>query len=63
MGVAVNFKPIHLFDYYRKELGYKEGMFPEAERLGASTISLPFYSQLKKEEIDYITDILKGVRS
>ena len=59
VGVSVNFKPIHLFEYYKKEFGYKEGMFPEAERIGASTISLPFYAKLKKEEVDYIVNVLK----
>ncbi len=61
IGVAVNFKPIHLFKYYREKLGYKHGMFPEAVRIGASTISLPFYAKLKKKEIDYIAKVLKDI--
>ncbi len=59
IGTAVNFKPIHLMQYYRETFNYKEGMFPEAERIGASTISLPFYAKLKKKEINYIVEVLK----
>lgn len=61
IGVAVNFKPIHLFRYYREKFAYKEGMYPEAERIGASTISLPFYARLKGKEIDYIVKTLKEI--
>ena len=61
IGAAVNFKPIHLFKYYREKLGYEEGMFPEAERIGASTISLPFYAKLKEKEIDYVARTLKEI--
>lgn len=59
IGVAINFKPIHLFSYYKNQFGYKEGMFPEAEKIGNSTISLPFYVKLKKKEVDYIINSLK----
>ncbi len=61
IGVAVNYKPIHLFSYYKKNLGFKEGDFPNAESLGNSTISLPFYAQLKKREIKYIVNSLKDI--
>ena len=54
IGVAVNYRPVHLLSYYRKEFGYKEGDFPIAEDIGARTISLPLYPKLKKAEIDYV---------
>lgn len=54
IGVAVNFRPIHLMKYYRKKYNYKKGDFPVAEKIGSSTISLPFYPKLKIEEIKYI---------
>ncbi|MDD5066917.1 MAG: DegT/DnrJ/EryC1/StrS aminotransferase family protein [bacterium] len=59
IGVAVNYKPIHLFSYYQKTFGYRQGMFPAAEQIGKSTITLPFYSRLKKKEIDHIVRSLK----
>ncbi len=54
IGVAVNFRAVHLLDYYRQELGYTRGMFPEAETFGDSTITIPMYPKLTDEEIDYV---------
>ncbi len=50
VGVAVNFRAIHTLSYYRKRHEYRPGTFPEAERIGASTISLPLYPQLTLKE-------------
>ena len=41
IGVAVNYRAIHLLQYYREQFGYRAGDFPVAERMGAGTISLP----------------------
>lgn len=54
VGVAVNYRPVHLLKYYRERFGYKEGDFPVAESIGASTISLPLYPKLTDAEADYV---------
>ena len=54
IGVAVNYRPIHLLSYYRRTFGYREGMFPVAEGIGQRTISLPLYFRLTDEETDYV---------
>ncbi len=54
IGVAVNYTPIHLLGYYRKNFGHKKGDFPVAEKIGARTISLPLYPKLKPDEADYV---------
>lgn len=54
VGVAVNYRPVHLLEYYMKELGHREGDFPVAEDIGARTISLPLYPKLKRTEIAYV---------
>lgn len=61
VGVAVNYRAIHLLDYYRKRFGYKRGMFPIAESIGDRTISLPLYPQLTDNEVEYIVDSVKEV--
>jgi len=58
IGVAVNFRAIHLLSYYRQTFGYKRGSFPVAERIGDSTITLPLYPRLKDEEVEYV---IRGV--
>jgi dTDP-4-amino-4,6-dideoxygalactose transaminase len=59
IGVAVNYRPIHLLAYYRKTFGYKKGDFPLAEHMGDKTVSLPFYPLLEEKELIYVTETLK----
>ncbi|MGC6367733.1 MAG: DegT/DnrJ/EryC1/StrS family aminotransferase [Candidatus Marinamargulisbacteria bacterium] len=47
--------PLHLqkcFDY----LGYKEGDLPHAEQAAKEVLSLPVYSELSTEQLDYVID-------
>lgn len=59
VGVAVNFRPIHLMKYYREKYHYQPGGFPNAEYIGARTITLPLYPNLKAEEQEYVIDAVK----
>lgn len=59
IGVAVNFRAIHLLKYYKETFNFKRGNYPEAERIGDSTITLPMYPKLKNEEINYVIDKVK----
>lgn len=61
IGVAVNYRPIHLLKYYRKTFGYREGDFPVAEDIGSRTISLPLYPKLKVKDIVYISHKIKKI--
>jgi perosamine synthetase len=58
ISIAVHYKPVHLFSYYKKTYGFSNGDFPEAEKLFNSSISLPFYPSLKNNEINYIINVL-----
>lgn len=53
------FTPIHLQPFYRKMFGYKEGDFPVTEDVTGRTIALPFFNNLKEEQIDYVVGKLK----
>jgi dTDP-4-amino-4,6-dideoxygalactose transaminase len=61
IGVTVNYRAIHLLTYLKRSLGYRDGEFPFAEKVGASTISLPFYPKLQEDEVDHITGMLKSI--
>lgn len=58
VAVAVHYDPIHLEPYYRDTFGFQRGMFPTTESIGASTISLPLYAKLTREEQDYVVATL-----
>jgi len=53
------FTPIHLQPFYRKMFGYKEGDFPVTEDVSSRTIALPFFSNLKEEQVEYVVNRLK----
>jgi dTDP-4-amino-4,6-dideoxygalactose transaminase len=63
VGVAVNFTVIHLKKYYKNKYGFKKGDFPMAEKIGDSTISLPFYPKLTNREIAYVINAVNQASS
>jgi dTDP-4-amino-4,6-dideoxygalactose transaminase len=56
IGVAIIFRAIHVLKYFRDNFGFKKGMFPKAERIADSTISLSTSSKLTNEEISFVID-------
>ena len=60
--------PLHLQPCFRN-LGYKEGAFPRAERAANRILSLPMYPELTNEQIAFVADSIrefyasKGARS
>ncbi|OGX15625.1 MAG: erythromycin biosynthesis sensory transduction protein eryC1 [Omnitrophica WOR_2 bacterium RBG_13_41_10] len=52
--------PLHLQEVY-KDLGYKKGDFPVAERIAKEILSLPMYPHLKETQIKFITSVLKDI--
>ena len=61
IGCSNYFTPIHLQPFYRKMFGYKKGDFPVAEKVSERTIALPFYNNLKEEQIVYVCENLKKI--
>lgn len=59
IGVAVNYRAIHLLKYYREKFGYKEGNFPVSEKIGNRTISIPLYPNLTDAEVNYVIKTIK----
>ncbi|HYE10128.1 MAG TPA: DegT/DnrJ/EryC1/StrS family aminotransferase [Patescibacteria group bacterium] len=55
------FTPIHLQPYMRRMFGFKEGDFPVTERVGNSTIALPFYTKMKETEVMQVCEALKDI--
>jgi len=50
--------------FYRKMFGYRRGDFPVTEYVSDRTIALPFFDNLKEEQIDYVVEKLKeGIKN
>ena len=51
IGIAVNYRAVHLLRYFAQRFGYERGALPVAESIGDRTISLPLYPQLTDDEV------------
>ncbi|KAF3999400.1 DegT/DnrJ/EryC1/StrS family aminotransferase [Glaciimonas immobilis] len=58
VGVGYHYPPIHLFTMYRA-LGFKEGMFPVAERIGRLIVTLPMFNAMKISDVERAVDAVK----
>jgi dTDP-4-amino-4,6-dideoxygalactose transaminase len=58
IGTSVHFIPLFLQSYYRRHLGLDRRDFPNAYRAFTEVITLPFFPDLKPEEIDYVCDVI-----
>ena len=56
VGTSIHYPtPPHLQKAY-KELGYKKGDFPIAEKLAKTSLSLPLYPGLEEGQIEFICE-------
>ena len=53
IGVGVHYPPMHLFTLFR-QLGFKPGDFPHAERIGSRTVSLPMFPAMADSDVDLV---------
>ena len=61
IGVMVNYRAIHLLTYFQELLGHPRGSFPEAERIGEETISLPFFPTMREEQVDEVALAIREI--
>ncbi|KGF81609.1 aminotransferase DegT [Massilia sp. JS1662] len=60
IGTGYHYAPIHLFTLYR-ERGFKEGMFPVAEKIGRLTVTLPMFNAMTKADVERAVTAVKAV--
>lgn len=58
VGAVINYPSIHLFTYYRNKFGFKEGMYPNCEEIADREITIPLYSKLTDNEVNYVIKIV-----
>ncbi|MBT0663931.1 UDP-4-amino-4,6-dideoxy-N-acetyl-beta-L-altrosamine transaminase [Geobacter pelophilus] len=60
IGVNVHYIPVHTQPYFR-QMGFAEGMFPEAEKYYSAAISLPMFPAMTEAQQDSVVAGLKIV--
>ena len=53
---SVHFIPIHKHPYYHKTFNYQNSMYPVANHVFKSSLSLPIYPDMTIDEQSYIID-------
>lgn len=59
VGVAVNYRAVHLTTFYRERFGIERGAFPNAERIGDRTITIPLWPGMTDAMVD---EVIAAVR-
>jgi UDP-4-amino-4-deoxy-L-arabinose-oxoglutarate aminotransferase len=54
IGAVINYRPVHLLKVFSERRMAEPGTFPNAERIGNATISLPFYPSLQDADVDLV---------
>jgi len=62
IGVGVHYPAIHLFAAYRA-MGYREGQFPNAERVGRATVTLPLFPAMSAQDVDRVVQAVEPALS
>lgn len=55
------FTPIHLQPYMKDKFGFREGDFPVTERVGNSTLAVPFATTMEEWEVEDVCEALKAI--
>ena len=55
IGVGVHYPAIHLFSLYRS-LGWREGQFPHAERIGSGIATLPLFPGMEARDVERVCE-------
>ncbi|MBU0592114.1 MAG: DegT/DnrJ/EryC1/StrS aminotransferase family protein [Gammaproteobacteria bacterium] len=60
IGVGVHYPAIHLFTLYRG-LGFREGDFPHAEKIGQETVTLPLFPDMSLQDVERVCVAIKEI--
>jgi perosamine synthetase len=52
---------IHLMSYYRETFGHREGEFPVCEDIAARSIALPFFPEMRHDQVERVAMALADV--
>lgn len=59
VGVGVHYLPVHTHPFYVERFGYRRGDFPQAERIGDRTVSLPLSAKLRDQDVERVIETVE----
>ena len=61
IGTSVHYKPLHRMTYYKEQYNLDPSMFPNAERIFEGCVSLPIFSAMSDEQLEYVINNIKEI--
>ncbi len=61
VGASVHFIPLHRQSFYAKRYGYRPESFPVAEAEYPRLVSLPIYSRMSIEDVEYVVSSVSDI--
>jgi dTDP-4-amino-4,6-dideoxygalactose transaminase len=58
VDTSIHFRAVHLHSYYRDRFGFTRGMFPHAEAVSDTTLSLPLSPAMPDSDVDRVIEAL-----
>ena len=56
ISTSVHFRAVHLHPYYQERFGFRRGMFPIAESVSDTTLSLPLSAAMTETAVDRVIE-------
>jgi dTDP-4-amino-4,6-dideoxygalactose transaminase len=56
VSTSIHFRAVHLHSYYQQRFGLRRGMFPNAEAVSDTTLSLPLSPALADADVDRVIE-------
>ncbi|HLK70824.1 MAG TPA: DegT/DnrJ/EryC1/StrS aminotransferase family protein [Steroidobacteraceae bacterium] len=60
IGVGVHYPAVHLLSLYR-DMGFRPGQFPIAERIGAGIVTLPMFPAMLESDVERVCSTVSSV--
>jgi len=60
IGVNVHYIPVYFHAYYR-DLGYPQGLCPQAEKLFEEMMTIPLYPAMKEAAVERVIETVRAV--
>jgi dTDP-4-amino-4,6-dideoxygalactose transaminase len=61
ISTSIHFRALHLHSYYQERFGLRRGMFPAAEAVSDTTLSLPLSGGMTDSSADQVIEALHDV--